>query len=239
MLWDCEVWDQMVNWMGMSIHNSGPVLMPFWFMRDLMIIVLITPIIYWGHKKSRGAFMLLMSLIYFSGFRWSCFSSTLVLALFYFCFGAFFSIQGRDFIQVATKFRYMIGGVAVILMGVLTYLGSMFGGIAGTIIYPFVIFMECLLFIVLASLLCIRSRKVYDFCKRMASATFFIYAFHIFVLPYIMRAVNKVCGTGVLWQIISFVIIPLVCIVICVACYWLLKRYMPKTLGVLVGERIL
>lgn len=63
MLWDCEVWDQMVNWMGMNIHNSGPVLMPFWFMRDLMVMVLITPIIYWGHKKSRGMFMLLIMVV--------------------------------------------------------------------------------------------------------------------------------------------------------------------------------
>lgn len=239
MLWDCEVWDQMVNWMGMSIHNSGPVLMPFWFMRDLMLMVLITPFIYWGHKKAKGIFMLIIALIYFSGFRLPCFSSTLELALFYFSFGSFFAIQGRDFTEIVKSFKYAIGSVAIILMGTLTYLGSMFGGLAGTIIYPFVIFMECLFFIVLASLLCVRSRKVYDFSKRMASATFFIYAFHIFVLPYIMRAANKACGTGVLWQFISFILIPLVCIVICVACYWFMKKYVPKMLGVLIGERIL
>ncbi len=32
MLWDSSVWDERTTWLGVETHNSGPVLLPFWYM---------------------------------------------------------------------------------------------------------------------------------------------------------------------------------------------------------------
>ena len=42
MLWDSSVWDERTTWLGVEIHNSGPVLLPFWYMRDLIMMVVLS-----------------------------------------------------------------------------------------------------------------------------------------------------------------------------------------------------
>lgn len=47
MLWDSSVWGKRLTWLGVETHNSGPVLLPFWYMRDLIMMVVLSPVIYW------------------------------------------------------------------------------------------------------------------------------------------------------------------------------------------------
>ena len=43
MLWDNSVWSERTTWLGVETHNSGPVLLPFWYMRDLIMMVVLSP----------------------------------------------------------------------------------------------------------------------------------------------------------------------------------------------------
>ena len=64
MLWDSSVWEERTTWLGIVTHNSGPVLLPFWYMRDLIIMVVISPVIYWLIKKIKIVFIILLLAIY-------------------------------------------------------------------------------------------------------------------------------------------------------------------------------
>lgn len=59
MLWDSSVWGERTTWLGIETHNSGPTLLPFWYMRDLIIMVVISPAIYWLIKKAKIIFLIL------------------------------------------------------------------------------------------------------------------------------------------------------------------------------------
>lgn len=120
---------------------------------------------------------------------------------------------------------------------ILSWLGSISGGAAAQWLYHFVIISETLMFLVFASALC-HNKQLYNFNKNLAPTTFFIYAFHVFILGYCINGVNKILNIDIWYmQILEYLISPLVCVAICIAMYFLLRRSCPKMLGVLMGER--
>ena len=64
--------------------TNAPINYPFWFVRDLLVCVLISPILWWflDNAPLRGA--LLVSLIWIGKFRMGIFMEPVVLAFFYF-----------------------------------------------------------------------------------------------------------------------------------------------------------
>lgn len=235
--WDSNVWDERTNWFGWETFYSGPVPIPLWYMRDLMIIVLLSPAIYYSIKRLKGYFVLLTGLLYCSYIALPIFSATIMIGLFFFSFGAYFSIKGKDFTDALWRYRYILVFFSITGILVLSWLGSISGGAAAQWLYHFVIISETLTFLAIASALC-HNERLYYFNKNLAPTTFFIYAFHIFILGYCITGVNKILNNDIWYmQILAYLISPVLCVTICIALYFLLRRSCPKMLGVLTGER--
>jgi len=75
-----------------------------WFVRDLMVIVLLSPVVYWLVKKTKGFFVLLIALFYVSGV-WIDIHGLTSATVFYFSAGAYFSIFGKNLIVELKRFR--------------------------------------------------------------------------------------------------------------------------------------
>lgn len=235
--WDSGVWGESSNWFGWETFNSGPVPIPLWYIRDLMIIVLLSPAIYYSIKRFKGYFVLLTGLLYCSYIALPFFSATIMIGLFFFSFGAYFSIKGKDFTDALWRYRYILMFFSITGILTLSWLGSISGGAAAQWLYHFVIISETLTFLVFASALC-HNKQLYNFNKNLAPTTFFIYAFHVFILGYCINGVNKILNIDIWYmQILEYLISPLICVAICIAMYFLLRRSCPKMLGVLTGER--
>ena len=245
MLWDSSVWGERVTWLGIETHNSGPVLLPFWYMRDLIMMVVISPIIYWLIKEAKIIFLILLLAIYVFDIRVSWMSGTFTCASLFFSLGAYFAIKKQDFTDVLWKWKKIICPVAVVLMVSQTYTGSAMGDEISKMIHPWlVIFQSCTL-ILLASALC-KYPKFYNINKKLARTSFFIYALHPFILGYVISAFNKmaffadqVTPVSDSWYVMSFNYLasPFCCVLLCIAVYWLLQMYIPSFLGIIVGER--
>ena len=62
LFWDCHIWNlDRLNLVGLPMPASAPILIPFWFMRDLIIVLAITPMIYWAIKKLKFLFVILLA----------------------------------------------------------------------------------------------------------------------------------------------------------------------------------
>ena len=142
------------------------------------------------------------------------------------------SLFGMD-----SSLAFAICPVAVVLIIWQTYTGSANGDAFSMAIHPWMVLMESLAFIILASAMC-RYQGLYRFNQRLAKTSFFIYALHPIILGYIVRILHKVLPMDN-WYVLTFnyLMAPLVCVGVCVRGYYLLARYMPEVLGVLVGER--
>lgn len=83
---------------GENAKTAYPLLVPFWFLRDLFVVGLFAPLWHFllKNKIAGTLFLAALAAIWFAyqGKQIPGFSTT---AVFFFCAGAYFSIHGRDF----------------------------------------------------------------------------------------------------------------------------------------------
>ena len=54
MYWDCYELDPVkISWTGMEVHSTTPYHYALWYLRDLMIVMVLTPCFYWLFKYLR------------------------------------------------------------------------------------------------------------------------------------------------------------------------------------------
>lgn len=233
MLWDSRVWDERITWLGVETHESGPFLLPFWYMRDLMVMALLSPIVYWLVKKLRIVYICLLGIIYVFDIKVSWISGTFVVASLFFSVGSYFAINKIDFTKALWTFRHFIFPLTFVLACLQTY------GIADKgFLQPWLVIFQSFAFIILASVLC-RFSRLFDFNKRMAGTSFFIYSIHLFTIGYVTIIVNKLMPVGDIWyvNIANYFIAVISIIVVCLIVYLIMLKCLPNILGILVGDR--
>ncbi|MDR0413916.1 MAG: acyltransferase, partial [Prevotellaceae bacterium] len=92
-----------------SMDNGYPIAYQFWFIRDLMAAVILTPVIYFFVRKAKVYGVLLLGVLWYfgwwlGGFIIDCGLS--IVAVFFFSAGAWFGINKRNFIDDIGKVRY-------------------------------------------------------------------------------------------------------------------------------------
>ena len=238
MFWDSSVWGERETWLGVKAHNSGPVLLPFWYMRDLIMMVIFSPVCYWLIKNIKLVFIAFLFTIYVLDIRISYMSESFVDASLFFSLGAYFAIMKQDFTDVLWKWRYAIVPLAVILMAMQTYTGSAMGDSVSRMIHPWLVIIQSAALIIVASAMC-RHQGLYRWNRKLAGTSFFIYALHPFILGYVIALINKVAPMGDAWymQTFCYLTAPLACVIVCIGVYWGMRMYMPSVMRVLMGER--
>lgn len=238
MLWDSSVWGERITWLGTAVESSGPVLLPFWYMRDLLIMVVLTPVIYWLIKRLRLSFVLLLMAIYLLDIRMPWFGGTEATAILFFSIGAYFSIMKQDFTQVLWRWRYVVCPLTIILIVAQTATGSDKGDYASLMVHYWLVVLQTFAFIIVASALC-KHKRLYEWSKRLAPTSFFIYALHPFILGSLRKIITKLTPMSDMWymQCVDYLAIPLVCVALCIAVYTAGRRWMPCTMKLLMGER--
>ena len=100
--------------------NSGyPVSGQFWFIRDLMIVVLFTPFIWVLTKYLNYILPVVLCSLWLIG----CWFNNLVIsldAIFFFTLGAYFSITGKNFVNLI-KSRAMLLGILYLISVVIIF----------------------------------------------------------------------------------------------------------------------
>lgn len=183
--------------------------------------------------------------IYTFDIKCSLISGTLACASLFFSIGVYFALKKLDFTEALWIWRHLICPVAILLMIYQTYSGSAMGNETSRMLHPWLVIFQSFALILLASALC-KYPKFYNINKKLARTSFFIYALHPFILSYVISAFNKmsIIGDRIFpmsdsWYMMTFNYLasPFVCILLCIAIYWFLQKYLPSFLGVIVGER--
>lgn len=68
LFWNTKEWGgNVINWIGQPVMGSGPINYPLWYIRDLIVVVLLSPGIYYCIKMMKQWFLIIMLFFYFSG----------------------------------------------------------------------------------------------------------------------------------------------------------------------------
>ncbi len=213
-----------------------PIDIPFWFIRDLMMVAVISPIIYWFLKRTKiyglaviGLLWLFEISIPYIGIR-----GLSPTALFFFMAGAWFSINGKNLLEEFGKtgnwiyLVYIVIALADLCSKETDYNQYIhkFGILAGIVCS----------FKVGAYLVEKRGVKTSAF---ISSATFFVFAIHN---PWILGNLKKLLymlvrpeSDGMLTVLYFGNVILTVCISLLI--YSVLKRFLPRFTAIITGGR--
>ena len=181
-----------------------PLVYQLWFVRNLIVLIIASPLLNNLEKKTPFAVIITAFLCYLNGL-----SIGLGTALFFYMCGYFFAEYDIDFISLADKISWLDFVILISFeMLVLVLFGErikLFG--LGTII-------SCLFFLKLSGRI-IAKPKVFSITEYLAGFSFFLYAIHA---PFLVNLLNKISyriislhGLGCLLQ---FILPPLITIII-------------------------
>lgn len=214
--------------------NTGtdPICFQLWFIRDLMVVILFSPLVYWGVKKLRQYVVLILGILWLLG----CSSSVVglsITAFFFFSVGAYLSIYRKNFVVVMKPFL----PVSTILYFVITVVELCFREETWcTYIHGIGILIGIVLVISLSSHF-LENRK-WHINSFLSDSSFFIYAYHamplVFVFKYFFKQVQPHTDGMVL---VLYLLCPAITILIGLFLYYLLKRYLPTFTSIITGGR--
>ena len=222
------------------IGAAMPADMPLWFIRDLMMMTILSPVIYWIIKRTGFALPLLTGVWWYSHWmpKITGFSSDIV---FFFILGAYLAIKGVNFVEKTHRLRWAVHTVAAGLMvadflivnGNFTEYGSL--KYCWPVFNAFVIF-GMFSAIHITSALSSRARR--EKLAFWGGCSFFVYAVHYLYSPFLME------GIGKFWQpqtdlgfAAFFLTIATLTTLLAIAGYYTLKHLLPNTCNILIGNR--
>lgn len=236
MFWDNNIWGgDYLNWLGLSMSSSGPIDLPLWFLRDLIVVIILVPVIFFYLKHTKFYGLILLAASYVTQI-WPDIHGLSITAVFFSSVGAYLGINGKNMIVEFRRFRnlsYISAFIFLIITvwfdGRNTELGSLFHPL-------YIISGVCAIFNLAAQLLKKNKVKVHSF---LSQSTFFIYAVHTLLVlrlcSFIVR--NIIGGSSAFALIISYLTIPVLTVGVCLLLFFLMKKLTPRLLGILTGNR--
>ena len=210
--------------------NELPLVYQFWFLRDLMIFIIISPVLKFLCKKLPGMILFFVPICMLKEIP--VFVTVSYSALFYYLAGYYCVEYKIDFFKIADKIKIYEYLVLIILSVVfsLVFDGKYAFGTIST-------FISCLFFLKI-SFYFVRSEKVYGILKYFAGFSFWLYAVHA---PFISTVINKISQRiislhGILC-LVQFLLAAFLTITIGLVLGILLKKICPKLFALLTGGR--
>lgn len=206
-----------------------PVDFPLWYIRDLILLILISPIIHWFIKHLQFFFILTLGCLWYMGTR--------VLGMdfqgiFFFPLGAWFSINNINFVKVFKNIGWLLLPLYIILVTTDTLTKNRdyniyihhAGVLIGLIIY----------FIIAAYFIEHTNKRISQF---LTKSTFFIFALHgLFIGKYLKLLIAIINPASLCSILFIYFFVPITSIFSCSLLYYLFNRYLPFITQLLTGE---
>lgn len=217
-LWNDGIWH--IWWDKTS--GGMPFDSPLWYVRDLMILCILTPLFYIFIQKIGWLYTIIIGILYLAPISLPVgFSS---IGLFFFGLGSTIAIKGITIDTVRGKI--LIYGLAICFY----YLSNTFGG---DMLHGIFIMSSCYAWILLFYQL---NGPVIKRIATFSGTVFFVLALHnIIVLANIWKVLDLILVGS--FHVIIYWIAPLITLAICILLYFIFKKMMPQTMSFLCGGR--
>ena len=215
----------------------NPIPYQLWFIRDLIVLISLTPIVYLLIKYFNYFTLLFFLFTWFYEFNFILFSNE---AIFFFVFGAFLCLKKDNLIQIKFSIKsciYTYIWIAIVfcktslvymkfhnllVLNILNKTSILIGVLALWSLYDILLKNKNL-----------SNHKFYS----LISFSFFIYAFHEPILNILKTVLFLILGKDEFVSFLVYIIAPLIVISIGVFLGFYLKRITPKFYGIITGGR--
>ena len=215
-----------------DLRDGAPILSTMWFLRNLIVLTMLTPIIKLLVNKAGYFFPLILTIIYLCiPFNLPGISST---SLWWFGIGCWFSLGGGNLFSAIRN----LSGLKVSIVWLISFvviLFSYYWDWQYELLHS--IFMVVHLVGIYILLTFISSRYSLHLIKKISIASFFIYAVHEPWMGYLIGIIFKTLNPGgIVLYILPFVFVAFA-VAFSYAVYLLMKRFSPSLLNMMTGAR--
>lgn len=219
----------MFTWQIFWMYKEAlPLHFALWYVRDLMLMCLISPVIWFFIKHLKHvAMVLIFGLFMIHNIDYHI---SFPISIFYFSLGSYFSICSIDIKKIVMKLKWGILFIAAIAIGC-----STLGNITLTR-FSHIVFALCCL-----GMSCFLTGKYQcKVPKVLTDSVFFVYAMHCIL---IIRMFNRIFMPLIpdtahpAWLFLRLFVVSILTLVTCVLLFVLLRRFFPKTISILTGSR--
>ena len=234
LFWDSKILNEnATNILGWSLKKWAPHNIPLWFLRDLIMVCLLSPLLFAGLKYLKKYFLVLLGICFLLN-AWTTIPGFSITSLFFFSLGAYFGIYNKNMIKAFSKHKYIywiIASIALILSVILK------GSTLAKVTSQLYTFTGVLSVFVLSSALI--QKQIVKVNTTLSRSSFFLYCLHtILILSISQYILNKILGTENMVSVIfSYLLSPLLCTIICLGAFLLLRKRAPSLLNILAGSR--
>lgn len=214
---------------------SGPWNFPLWFVRDLICMILISPLILYFIKYLKHYGVILLAILYLTqiGKDIPGFSLT---AIFFFSLGAYFSLEKKNMLQLFYQLKIPAFILAIVFL--FTALKYNPEPSHEYFVRLFILFGVITTFNLFAYL-----NDNYPFMNKLtgfSSLSFFIYVIHeVYIINWLKGFFYNLSLYDNLWmKYLAYWTIPVICIAIIAAIYYSMMKLTPRLFVSSLGDRI-
>lgn len=238
-IWNFTTWNESaVNLLGWSAQMYGPFLLPLWFLRDLIVISLLTPIIYYGIKYLKGTYLLLLGVAYLLNI--CTLPGIHITGIFFFSWGAYLSVSQKNMVTTLLQKKNIYLVITILsLVSCVVFDSTKIASLTRQV--------YCVAAI--ASLIPVTSmlltKGVLIVRPQLSQTSFFVYALHTMTILKVSCLGLAIAFAERIFlashynvgYIISYLLSPLLGALFCLIVFVVLKTFTPRFLNLLTGGR--
>ncbi len=221
---------------GIASVGSYPINVPLWFLRDLMIVALSAPLIWYVLRHTKHYVLCLAGVVWFvSGSFFPGHFYQLATAYFFFSFGAYMSVNGKDMLREFGRY-FRCSLVVYPLLGVLHIAAAYYCPDLCPWIKRLNVFAGLLFAYNVAAWLL--KRKICRVSAFLSSASFFVYVSHTLVYSRTTRLfASFLHPDGDVSLLCVYLLSAALTTGLSLSVFWVMRRYCPLVLKVVAGRK--
>ena len=222
------------NIIGVVMHFSTPFLSPLWFIRDLIVIVIFSPLMYFVVKKI-GLIGLAVAAVCMCLNIWIPLEGFSPVAFFFFLWGSYMRITKRSVLTTFKKVEIISYIFIIITLVLRIYYYSTNYVLSNIAVMCYSIFGVIVAFNIASRFYTGAEGPMF---KLLSASTFFIYVTHSHVKGIVSSGLIKIIHSQSELSIsLTYLLRAFSTVFLCVFLYALLRRICPKTLALMTGGR--
>lgn len=226
-----------IDWLNTfyDYGNGLPICYQLWFIRDLIIVVILSPIIYYFIKYTKIYGIAILSILWIFNL-WFDVVGFSIESFFFFSLGAWFSINRKDFTKVVSSLRWTSTIAYIILIVIDTYLW--YYKITNYTYIQNVGIIIGMITIISWTAFKLKNKKIKPNAFLSASS-FFVYAYHGMPIGLLIKVYIKATTPYIneFTMIAGYLLIPIIIVSIGVGIYAILHKYLPSFTALITGGR--
>lgn len=234
--------DLIVNYSFAKILDTmflNPIPYQLWFVRDLIVLVILSPLIYWTTKYFRTIPILLLFIIWlgFFEFNFVIFSNE---SIFFFCVGAYFAINKKEYLTKKLNHRFYLTFIFIwplIVLFKTVIMSQSSDQIVILFSHKISIIIGLIAIWSIYDIIMIKKVNPNKVIMSLSYFSFFLYAFHEPILTIIKKGLFYFAGASEIVSIIIYFLAPTMTIIISILFGSFVKKYIPKFYGLITGGR--